>query len=159
MSILVEFQSMWEGQTGPMDIAKSPIHLTLENTEMTHSASYRAEPKTRESVKAAIEKIPSQNVIEPARVEWAAPREISSGKDYPYACAFTTENRTPTLSVTHTRYLSWTSVLTPSEKFQLILLWMQTVATGKSKWKKPAATERHCRSFVDGNAPWEFLSA
>lgn len=66
---------------GWIKVSRNRIELTLENSQPTHSAPYRGEPKAREFEHVQIEKMLLQERIAPAQTEWAASMVFAPKKD------------------------------------------------------------------------------
>lgn len=86
LHMLTEFQSMWDEHIGQVNIAKHCIELTLDNTQPICCAPYRARPNAREYENAEIEKMLTQNVIDPAQTKWAAQIIFAPRKDGLHFC-------------------------------------------------------------------------
>lgn len=67
--MLCDFESMWNGNLGQINIAKHRMKLFQVDARPIHSALYRAGSKARESEKKELDKMLSDEIIEPAQTE------------------------------------------------------------------------------------------
>lgn len=78
--MLTHFSPMWYAYLGRISIAKHRIEL-LSNSNPNHSIPYQTCLSVRKFQQLEFEKMLSQNVIEPAQTEWAAPIVFAPKKD------------------------------------------------------------------------------
>lgn len=81
MTMLTEFQSMWDCHSDRTSVAWDRIKLLDDNAQPIPSALYRAEPKKRKFETIAIENMLKDNIIELAQTKWATSIVFASKKD------------------------------------------------------------------------------
>lgn len=87
LEMLTKFWSTWDGNLGQMNTGKRRIKVTLWNSQLIPSATYRAGTVAQEFEEADIYKIKSQKVIEPTETELAAPIAFVPRKTDPFSFA------------------------------------------------------------------------
>lgn len=79
--MLPEFQAIWDGHDGRINVAKHRIELLKDTDKPIHSAHYRVGRKTSEFEKVKIDKMLAQKVVERAQSEWAPPIVFAPKQD------------------------------------------------------------------------------
>lgn len=70
--MLEDFEGMWDGHQGRMNVSKHRINLLNDEVSPVHSASYSAGPTARKFVAAKIDRIIPEKYIEAVTTQWAA---------------------------------------------------------------------------------------
>lgn len=129
IQMLQAFSNMWDGHLGRISVAKHRIDLT-PGASPIHSAPYRARTKVPKFHQIEIAGMLEQEVIELARIEWAASTVFAQEKDgtlclyleYNWLNGSPRENRVP--------YREWKSVSTSLKITLSSPLYMQTAGIG-----------------------------
>lgn len=102
--MLTEFEVMWDGHLGRINLSKYQIDLLNDQSSPVRSISYQAEPGARQFLAAEKNWMLAEKVIKPATTEWAAPNVFGTKNGGSLRCCMDYRNLLPKHFVTRPHF-------------------------------------------------------